>query len=200
MKKLEELIEIKFVNFNYSAAIEEYILKKIYKHENEASHINLVKVSLSSQCQNKNRTYQVCIEVDLKNSGFIIKKSNNDIYALIDEISDTFRKKLVKFIDVNTDHKVSPKIVEELPITEGRRFADSGATVFNDLDINKYVILEEKSFNDHTPMHIEEAIDLMELIGRQCILFKNISTGKYSVIYKINEGAKEGYGIINSKM
>lgn len=198
MKNLEDSVEIKFVNFNYSSAIEEYVLKKIYKHENEASHIQLVKVSLSSQSQNKNKLYQICIEVDLKNSGFIIKKSGKDIYALIDEVSDAFRKKLVKFIDVNTDHRISPKI-EEIPFSEELRY-DSPDISFHDVDINKYLILEEKSFNDHTPMHVEEAIDLMELIGRQCILFKNILTGKYSVIYKISEGSKEGYGIINAKM
>jgi len=201
MKNLDEVVEIKFVNFNYSGSVRDYILRKLIKHESESNLIHSIKVRVSSLSNNKYKTYQISFEVDLKNSGFIVKKTGADIYGLIDEASDAFRKKLVKLIDAHSEHHKNPNknedLLSEIIFKQTIKYPTSN---YEDINLNKYLILEEKSFNDHTPLHLEEAIDLMEIIGRNCLLFKNINTGKYSVVYKVHDGIKEGYGVINSKM
>ena len=58
-------------------------------------------------------------------------------------------------------------------------------------------ILRRKRFSATAPMTEEEAIERMELIGHNFFLFNNSDTGRFSIIYKRNDGY---YGIIEPKM
>jgi ribosome-associated translation inhibitor RaiA len=206
MKNPSHAISIKFINTSASKAIENYILKKIMvKHENESSFLLGVKVQVSSEANHHNKKYVLTLEADMKSSGFIVRKTGLDIYQLIDEASDVYRKRLIKFSDIFSDRREKAKPLDELEvkeedlIRENNKILDAEQKLLNNLRVDKYLILEEKSFDDNTPLHVEEAINLMEMIGRSCFLFKNQSTGNYSVVYKTNSKGKEGYGIINSK-
>lgn len=58
-------------------------------------------------------------------------------------------------------------------------------------------ILKRKRFSATAPMTEEEAIERMELIGHNFFLFNNSDTGRFSIIYKRNDGY---YGIIEPKV
>jgi len=58
-------------------------------------------------------------------------------------------------------------------------------------------ILRRKRFSNSAPMSEEDAIERMELIGHNFFLFNNADTGRFSVVYKRNDGY---YGIIEPKM
>lgn len=53
-------------------------------------------------------------------------------------------------------------------------------------------VAKRKQFN-LTQMHEEEAVEQLELLGHDFYAFSNIDTGKYSVIYKREDGA---YGVL----
>ena len=57
-------------------------------------------------------------------------------------------------------------------------------------------ILRRKRFTDSNPLSEEEAIEKMELVGHGFFLFNNSDTGRFSVVYKRDDGY---YGIIEPK-
>lgn len=58
-------------------------------------------------------------------------------------------------------------------------------------------ITRRKRYSYTEPMHEEEAIEQMELIGHSCFIFDNADTDRFSMVYKKEDGT---YGIIEPKM
>lgn len=58
-------------------------------------------------------------------------------------------------------------------------------------------VTKRKAFSHITPMHEEEAVEQMELIGHDFFLFLNRDTGRYSVVYRREDGT---YGTIEPKV
>lgn len=54
-------------------------------------------------------------------------------------------------------------------------------------------ISKRKNFNEMEPMHEEEAIEQMELLSHDFYAFMNIDTGKFSIVYRREDGT---YGLI----
>ena len=58
-------------------------------------------------------------------------------------------------------------------------------------------VLRRKRFSATAPMTEEEAIERMELVGHGFFIFNNMDTGRFSVVYKRDDGY---YGIIEPKL
>ena len=58
-------------------------------------------------------------------------------------------------------------------------------------------ITRRKRYSHTEPMHEEEAIEQMELIGHHCFIFENIDTKRFSMVYKKDDGT---YGVVEPKM
>lgn len=58
-------------------------------------------------------------------------------------------------------------------------------------------ILRRKRFSNSKPMTEEAAIEQMELVGHGFFLFNNADTGRFSIVYKREDGY---YGVIEPKM
>lgn len=58
-------------------------------------------------------------------------------------------------------------------------------------------ITRRKRYSNTDTMHEEEAIEQMELIGHNCFIFDNADTGRFSMVYKREDGT---YGIVEPKM
>ena len=63
--------------------------------------------------------------------------------------------------------------------------------------VSEITITRRKRYSHTEPMHEEEAIEQMELIGHNCFIFDNIDTGRFSMVYKKED---DTYGIIEPKM
>ena len=72
---------------------------------------------------------------------------------------------------------------------------DPESLVEEEFEIPK--ILRRKRFSNSQPMTEEAAIEQMELIGHGFFLFNNADTGRFSIVYKRDDGY---YGIIEPKM
>lgn len=55
-------------------------------------------------------------------------------------------------------------------------------------------ITKRKSFADAKPMHEEEAVEQMELLGHDFFAFINVESGKFCVVYKREDGS---YGMMD---
>ena len=87
-----------------------------------------------------------------------------------------------------SDKKTAGQKIEEMPSAEMPAKEE-------EFEIPK--ILRRKRFTDSTPITEEEAIGRMELIGHGFFLFNNSDTGRFSIVYKRDDGY---YGIIEPKM
>lgn len=54
-------------------------------------------------------------------------------------------------------------------------------------------ITKRKKFSNALPMHEDEALEQLELLGHSFFVFKNVDTGLYNVVYKREDGT---YGLI----
>ncbi len=83
---------------------------------------------------------------------------------------------------------------------EGRWIQEPSAAEIPPMDeeytASEITITRRKRYSNTEPMHEDEAIEQMELIGHNCFIFDNLDTGRFSMIYKKEDGT---YGIIEPK-
>jgi ribosome-associated translation inhibitor RaiA len=204
MSKIKNLLQIKYINVQPSDAITSYIQKKVFKHEAESKEITAIICNINLDSSRAGKTYTLTLETAMHHSGFIVREKGGDIYKLVDEISDKFRSRLIKFLDKQNDTTGTSaggeigwidSYVQEMK-------DDYNNVVIDQREANKQLIVERKRYYDNSPIHIEEAIQMMEMVGRPCFLFKNIDTGKYAVVYKVDSNGskgKVGYGLLEHR-
>lgn len=200
MSKIKDLLQIKYINIKPSDAVSAYIQRKIVKHDAESKDITSVVCTISLESSKAGKTYCVTIETSMVHAGFIVREKGNDVYKVIDDLSDKFRTRLVKLIDKQND--VQSKYNDEYAQISGTIREDmSDYTTIINADINpSYTIIERKKYYDNSPIHVEEAIQMMEMVGRTCFLFKNITNGKYTVVYKVaSQNGDYGYGLLEHR-
>lgn len=76
-----------------------------------------------------------------------------------------------------------------------KELGESAEAFAEEFEIPK--ILRRKRFSNSKPMTEEAAIEQMELIGHGFFLFNNSETGRFSIVYKREDGY---YGVIEPKM
>ncbi len=110
---------------------------------------------------------------------------NNSISTVVDECMDKIKSQIERYkAKIHRSSKKHTEIkMEEIPPAD------------EDAELPK--VFRRKRFTDSTPLTEEEAIDKMELIGHGFFIFNNADTGRFSVVYKRDDGY---YGIIEPKM
>ena len=189
-------LQIQYINLKPSKSITDHLTKKLERDLNGDFGIHSLICNLSKQSAKGGEKYRCLLEVHLKLSGFAIIETGNDIYKIIEIISDKLHQKIHKMNDRISDIN---HVEEKADLTK-----DIPARELKELDVIKAVndtgrlpILERKQYSDNSPIHTEEAIQLMEMANKQCFLYRNVDTGKYTAIYKL-EG-RNGYGMIEPK-
>jgi ribosomal subunit interface protein len=199
MSKLKNILQIKYINVKPSDAITSYVQRKVAKHDAEAKELTALVCNINLESSKAGKTYCITLETAMTHSGFIVREKGSDIYKLIDDLSDKFRTRLVKMLDKQNDNPAQ----QQDPMWMDAFISDTQGdynVAFDPGESHKKMIVERKKYFDNSPLHIEEAIEMMEMVGRPCFLFKNISTGKYAVVYKVDSGnGKRGYGLLEHR-
>jgi len=112
------------------------------------------------------------------------------MYANIDEASDTLARRLKRY----TERKTYWEGVTPWKVLEADAHLKSIADELEDT-YEDYVptIAVRKKIEDMSPLEEGEAIERMELLGYDQLLFRNKNTGKLSMLYKRVQG---GYGLV----
>lgn len=186
-----ENIKISFIGMEPTEAIKKYVFDKIGKYEylwKEATDIEVfLKEFVNSRGVKDN--FRVDINVFLPNSTVRVEVTGSDMYANIDEASDTLAGRLRRYSDRKTYWEgASPwKVLE----------ADAliSIPIENIEDYSDYVpsISVRKKIEDMSPLEEGEAIERMELLGYDQLLFRSKKTGKVSMLYKRKRG---DYGLV----
>ncbi|CDF57347.1 ribosome hibernation-promoting factor, HPF/YfiA family [Thermobrachium celere] len=162
-------------NVALTDALKATVEKKMGKLEKYFTGDVEAHITLSVQ-----KTKQI-VEVTIPFNGMILRaeESTGDMYSSIDNVVEKIEKQIIK-------HKTKL----EKQVREGAiKFAELPKYDFEEDEID---IKKVKRFS-LKPMHVDEAVLQMELLGHDFFVFKNSETDDVNVVYKRKDG---GYGLI----
>ena len=162
--------------------VKEYVEKKLGKLDkffNEESDARVVLGTI------KDEEY---IEASIFASGMIYRaeEADEDILTAIDKLVDVIERQIRK-----NKTRLAKKIKRDATLDT---MLISGASYTEGEDSNEFEIVKRKRFAVK-PMHEEEAILQMNLLGHTFFVFKNVETEEMNVVYKRKDGK---YAIIES--
>jgi putative sigma-54 modulation protein len=186
-----EDIQLTFIGMEPTDPIKNYLLEKIGKYEYLWSEATSIEVFLKENTSTKGtkNDFRLDINVFLSKSAVRVEVVGPDMYANIDEGTDTLARRLKRYRDRKaywegaTPWKVLDKGESVEPVKD---------------DYSDYVprISVRKKIEDMSPLEEGEAIERMELLGYDQLLFRCKTTGKISMIYRRKEG---DYGLVEPK-
>ena len=185
-------IQISFVGMEPTTALKKYVVEKITKHKHLWKDATGMDIFLKENTKRRGvkDDFRVDITVALPNSSVRVEVSGENMYANIDEASDTLARRLKRYLDKKTYWDgVTPWRVLE---------SDANLMDIGDDQVDNYEnyvpkISVRKNIEDMSPLEEGEAIERMELLGYEQYLFRNKNTGKISMIYKRVQG---DYGLV----
>lgn len=185
-------IQISFIGMEPTEALKKYTREKISKYEHlldEATGMDVLLKQFKSSRGVKD-DFRVNFNTVLPKSVVRVEVNGESMYALIDQASDTLARRLKRYQEKKSYWEgVTPwKVIE----------ADANMEEFKEDTEQQYsdytpTIATRKKIDDMSPLEEGEAIERMELLGYDQYLFKNKSTGKYSMLYRRVKG---GYGLV----
>lgn len=185
-------IQITFVGMKPTTALKKYVLEKIGKHKHLWKDATGMDVFLKEYVNSRGvkDDFRVDISVSLPSSTVRVEVTGENMYANIDEASDTLARRLKRYLDKKAYWDgVTPWRVLE---------ADAHLEHVESEVIDNYEnyvpkISVRKNIEDMSPLEEGEAIERMELLGYDQYLFRNKNTGKISMVYKRVQG---DYGLV----
>ena len=163
-------------------AMNDYINEKLEKLDKYLENSDSVRANVIVKVRNHEQTVEITIPL----KSFILRseETKEDFYAAVDKTIDKLERQI---------RKNKTKLMS-------RQSKPSYDFNFANVDIeakeeNKSKIVKRKTI-EVKPMHEEEAILQMELLGHEFYMFKNADTDKPAVVYKRKDG---NYGLMESE-
>lgn len=185
-------IKVHTRNLHLTPRLEDYIDKKVERLDRYLSNITEANLELRKE----GRTEQPIAQLTIRNKrGMIFRvedKKQQDIFAAIDIVVDKMYRQLERYKSKNRRKKGGDRWIDVdvedlgLPVAETEI---EEAINFEEDDI-KIVRRKEILLN---PMHEDEAIDQIELLGHDFFVFLNDETGMVNILYKRQDG---NYGLL----
>lgn len=181
-----ELI-IKGNNVEVTDRLEDYVHQKIGKLDRYLPTITEAWVELSSEGARAAQDRQVC-QVTVRSNGVILRaeERSDDMFNSIDSVLDKMYRQIARYKGKRQNRwRGADMPVEPLPLD----FDD-------ELDEDIYDIVRTKRFAMR-PMHPEEAVEQMELLGHDFFIFFNADEGDVNVLYRRKQG---NYGLLQPEL
>jgi putative sigma-54 modulation protein len=176
-------LNIKGKNLEVSQPLKEYVTDKIGRLDRYLPSLDEIRVELSVQKARSSQDRHV-VQVTMRSNSTILRaeERNADIFAAIDTVRDKLQRQIKRFKEKRVRMReraraataeTPPELEEALPrIVRTKRFAVS-------------------------PMHEEEAVEQMELLGHDFFVFFNVGTSSMNVVYRRKDG---GYGLLQPEL
>jgi len=181
-------VKFTFLGMDSSDSLKEYALEKLSKRKDLLDRAISVEVAFKEHKASKGtkNDFRVDILVDLPETPVRVTERGEEMYANIDEAVDVLVRRLNRYVDMK-DHWGGTKAWEVMEI-------DTDEEVEHD-QYSSYVpkITKRKKIDDMSPLEEGEAIERMEMLGYNSLLFRSKVTDKISLVYKRKDGS---YGIV----
>jgi putative sigma-54 modulation protein len=181
-------LNIKGRNVEITDRLRDYVHKKIGKLDRYLPSISEVWVELSTEGAKAAQDRQVC-QVTVRSNGTILRaeERSEDMFYSIDIVLDKMYRQIARYKGKrkNRWRGAAAQQLEPLPIELEEEAEEEVPN-----------IVRTKSF-PMTPMHPEEAVEQMELLGHDFFVFYNAEEGQLNVIYRRKDGS---YGLLQPEL
>lgn len=188
-----EDIKMTFVGMDPTEAIKGYCKEKLSKFNHLWVEATSIEVTLKEfkHSRGVKNDFRVDINIKLPKSLVRVEVTGPDMYANIDEGTDTIARRLKRY------HEKSEYWEGIIPwrVLEADAIENEIKEIEDVDDYTNYTpsIVVRKVVEDMSPLEEAEAIERMELSGYDQILFRNKSNGKICMIYRRQHG---GYCLV----
>jgi putative sigma-54 modulation protein len=180
-------LSIKGNNVELTDRLQDYVEKKIGKLDRYLPSISEAWVELSVEGTRSAADRQVC-QVTVRSNGTILRaeERSDDMFTSIDTVLDKMYRQIARYKGKRKNRwRGAGMTLEPLPLQfEEEEFEDA-------VDITRI-----KRFS-MTPMHPEEAVEQMELLGHDFFVFYNADEGQVNVLYRRKHG---DYGLLQPEL
>jgi putative sigma-54 modulation protein len=186
-------IKVHTRGLNYGPKLEDYVNKRLERLDRYLPNITEANLELSSE----GRSNQPVAQLTIRNQRGVIfrveDKKQQDIFSAVDAVADKMSRQIRQYKTKQrrkgkerwTD-AVDPDLIA-IPFEEGEAEDEAEEIVEVKIIRRKDVLL--------TPMHEDEAVEQLELLGHDFFVFLNGDTGKVCILYKRQDG---DYGLLNT--
>ncbi len=166
-------INVTFRHLDQSDELRQYAenrLQKLKKYSDGPMDVNVV---LSSE------KFRQSAEVVISGDGLraAAKEEQEDMKAAIDLVSDKIERQLKKYRDKMIKRRSSAP--SHAPA------AAKGESSFSEYDDDQIITVEKMNAK---PMIVDEAVDQLQILGRQFLPFRNAETNEINVVFWGNDG------------
>jgi ribosomal subunit interface protein len=173
-------IQFSFLGMEASDALRDFTTEKITKYEHLLIDATKISVDFKKNTSAKgvDNDFNVDINIIFPNSLIRVQENGSDMYAIVDKLSDILGRRIKKYHEKKNENDLSKEVLIEENIED---VAEEASDSYIDYvpKISKMILI-----SDIAPKNEAEAIEKMELAQKNQILFKDISTGLVSMIYK----------------
>ena len=181
-------LTIKGKNVEVTDRLQDYVEKKIGKLDRYLPTISEAWVELSVEGTKAAQDRQVC-QLTIRSNGTILRaeERSDDMFNAIDTVLDKMYRQIARFKGKRKNRwRAAGVTVEPLPSGfEEPEFEESPV-----------LIVRSKRFS-MTPMHPEEAVEQMVLLGHDFFVFFNADEGQVNVVYCRTDG---DYGLLQPEL
>jgi putative sigma-54 modulation protein len=162
--------------------LEDYVDKKIGKLDRYLPNITEVRVELTTEGAKAAQDRQVC-QVTVRANGAILRaeERSDDMFSSIDTVLDKIHRQIARYKGKRQNRwRGAGAQIEALPLEYEEEVEEESR------------IVRWKRF-PMVPMHPEEAVEQMELLGHDFFVFFNGDEGQINVLYRRKDN---DYGVI----
>jgi putative sigma-54 modulation protein len=180
-------LTIKGKNVEVTDRLRTYVEKKIGKLDRYLPSISEAWVELSTEAAKAAQDRQVC-QVTVRSNGTILRaeERSDDMFTSIDTVLDKMYRQIARYKGKRKNRwRGVGSVPEPLPV----EFAE-------EVEEERAAIVRVKRF-PITPMHADEAVEQMELLGHDFFVFYNADEGEINVLYRRKDG---DYGVLQPEL
>ncbi len=176
-------------NIEITPRLRSYVEQKVERLDRYMPNIMHIQVDLAEEKANRMGVRQVA-QITLRNTrGTILRaeERTTDIYAAIDAVVDKMYRQIERY---KGKRRRRNEVAEE-------EFAGYETAVeIEEEDLKTGRVIRRKRFSV-VPMHEEEAIEQMELLGHDFFVFVNAETNMVNVLYRRRDN---NYGLLEPEI
>lgn len=170
-------------NVEVTDALKGYVEKRVGKLGKFLDGANEATVILTVEGVSRNEGASHRVEVTIPFNGMILRgeEATGDMYSSIDLVVEKLEKQIGKY---------KGKLFRRRAAVDGKSYAEPRVRDEEDYEDLQLVKIKRFAFR---PMHVDEAIMQMNLLGHSFFVFVNAETEQVNVVYKRKDGK---YGLI----
>ena len=180
------MVKITYVQkgFKLSSKSKGYISTKIEKHEELLTKATNITVHVR---QNENyppdKRFRMEVSVNMPHTFIKVEDRGKSVEALIDILEVLLKRKITRYVEqFKKWEKQEPWKIKEAK--ESVEIYSEPVYSFTDYS----PIVKRQKLETNRPMHIGEAIERLEMSGKNSFLYKDIITDKYAMLFRDEDG------------